>query len=207
MIGGARGAPGTTNASRSGRFDAKNAVDVANAAVFTVSVVDGAAAGVALTRVAVSAASSGVARVAIPRIIALFVEREEATMPAAFLRDEMEIRSGIEATEEIAQVAKGVETEVRSVSPRSLRPTEQLSSKSQAQKMSKLMGGDKGYGPFEPVDAVEHDGSLYISDGHHRTAAAIRARVATIPVRVRPTTSPEEGQQLIRDWTSTLSDR
>ncbi|WP_437675410.1 RHS repeat-associated core domain-containing protein [Sorangium sp. So ce131] len=97
--------------------------------------------------------------------------------------------------------------EVRLVNPRALRVTEELSSKSQAVKMSKLMGGRNGFGPFEPIDAIESEGALYIVDGHHRTSAAIRAKLREVPVRIRPASSDEETKQLFRSWTSTLSDR
>jgi ParB-like chromosome segregation protein Spo0J len=29
-----------------------------------------------------------------------------------------------------------------------------------------------GYDPTDPIEVVEHDGNLYILDGHHRAAAA-----------------------------------
>ncbi len=103
--------------------------------------------------------------------------------------------------------AANAAAEVRMVNPRVLRPTEALSSKSQAAKMSKLMGGEKGFGPFAPIDAIESDGVLYIIDGHHRTVAATRARLSEVPVRVRPVSSAEEAKQLIRDWAATLSDK
>ncbi|MGK3985797.1 SpvB/TcaC N-terminal domain-containing protein [Sorangium sp. So ce136] len=98
-------------------------------------------------------------------------------------------------------------TEARKVNPRALRPTEQLSSKSQAEKMSKHMGGDKGFGPFDPINAVESDGALYIVDGHHRQAAAIKKKLTEVPVSVRSPHSPEEAQDLFRGWTSTLDDK
>ena len=73
--------------------------------------------------------------------------------------------------------------------------------------MSKLMGGEKGFGPFAPIDAIEHDGALYILDGHHRADAAVRAKLPEVPVRVRPAASPAEGDQLFREWSSTFSDK
>jgi hypothetical protein len=29
-----------------------------------------------------------------------------------------------------------------------------------------------GYDPVDPIDVIEHDGNLYVLDGHHRAAAA-----------------------------------
>jgi filamentous hemagglutinin len=58
-----------------------------------------------------------------------------------------------------------------------------------------------------PLDAVEADGALYITDGHHRAAAAARAGVKEVPVRVRPPHTPEEAIQLFRDFVGTLNDR
>ncbi|HTN86237.1 MAG TPA: ParB N-terminal domain-containing protein, partial [Sorangium sp.] len=96
---------------------------------------------------------------------------------------------------------------VRLVSPRALRATEELSNKSQAIRMSKLMGGKNGFGPFSPIDAIESDGALYIVDGHHRASAAIRARLGQVPVKVQLVSSDEEAQHLFRSWASTLTDK
>ncbi|WP_437528767.1 FG-GAP-like repeat-containing protein [Sorangium sp. So ce726] len=98
-------------------------------------------------------------------------------------------------------------TGARLVNPRALRATEELSSKSQAEKMSKSMGGKKGFGPFDPIDAIEADGALYIVDGHHRHSAAIKAKLREVPVMVQPVSSDEEARQLFRSWVSTLNDK
>ncbi|XYH97563.1 RHS repeat-associated core domain-containing protein [Sorangium sp. So ce1128] len=90
---------------------------------------------------------------------------------------------------------------------RALRATEELSSKSQAVKMSKLISGKNGFGPFSPIDAIESGGALYIVDGHHRASAAIRARLGQVPVRVQMVSSDEEAQQLFRSWASALTDK
>jgi ParB-like chromosome segregation protein Spo0J len=42
-----------------------------------------------------------------------------------------------------------------------------------------------GYDHAQPISGVRrNDGRIVISDGHHRVAAAIRARIAQVPVQV-----------------------
>lgn len=92
------------------------------------------------------------------------------------------------------------------VNPRSLRPTHALDSRSKVDKLAKAMRKE-GFDPTKPLDAVEVDGALYITDGHHRAAAAARAGIQEVPVRVRPPHTPEEAAQLFRDFAGTLDDR
>ena len=66
--------------------------------------------------------------------------------------------------------------------------------------------GDQGV-RVDPIDAVESDGALYIVDGHHRQAAAIKKKLTEVPVKVRSPYSPEEAQDLFRGWASTLDDK
>ncbi|MFM9385063.1 RHS repeat-associated core domain-containing protein, partial [Pseudomonas sp. UV AK001] len=40
-----------------------------------------------------------------------------------------------------------------------------------------------GYNPAYPIDVIEHDGSLYILDGHHRAAAA-RQTATNVTIRL-----------------------
>jgi hypothetical protein len=95
--------------------------------------------------------------------------------------------------------------EVRMVSPRSLRPTHALDSGSKVDKLRESMQ-KAGFDPAQPIDAVESDGALYIRDGHHRAAAAVKALIKLVPVRVRMATM-EEATQIFRDFASTLDDR
>ncbi|MGC4070812.1 MAG: RHS repeat-associated core domain-containing protein [Polyangiaceae bacterium] len=155
----------------------------------------------------VATVDGGMAAVKIARILANPVARK-AVVTSAVQGTKALIKrfvgAGVETTEAQVAPARSI---IRQIRPQRLRPTEELASKSQAAKMSKLMGEEKGFGPFDPIEAVEHEGSYYIVDGHHRTAAAIRARLPEVPVSVRPAMSMEEGQTLIRDWSSTLKDK
>jgi RHS repeat-associated protein len=92
------------------------------------------------------------------------------------------------------------------VNPRSLRPTEPLGSRSQAARMAKLMRKN-GYVGFDPIEAVDIDGQLYIIDGHHRASAASQAGLREIPVNVREPMSSAEADELLRGWAETLRDR
>jgi pretoxin HINT domain-containing protein/uncharacterized protein DUF6896/ParB-like nuclease family protein len=91
------------------------------------------------------------------------------------------------------------------VSPRTLRPTHLPDSKSAVNKLAKVIKKE-GYKPSEPIKAVEADGLLYIRDGHHRAAAAIKAGVREVEVEVTQAESLEEAKQLFREWTETLTD-
>lgn len=55
-----------------------------------------------------------------------------------------------------------------------------------------------GYDSKFPIEAVNVDGRLIIRDGHHRTDAAVRARIAEVPVRVVPV-SPDVARQMALD--------
>jgi ParB-like chromosome segregation protein Spo0J len=59
----------------------------------------------------------------------------------------------------------------------------------------------------EPIKAFLHDGALFLRDGHHRTAGAIRAGSREVPAMVTPVGLPEDGAQLFREWAATLDDR
>ncbi|WP_437686396.1 ParB/RepB/Spo0J family partition protein [Sorangium sp. So ce176] len=94
------------------------------------------------------------------------------------------------------------------VDARSLRPTHGLDSRNKVEKLAKSMRKE-GYDATKPIDAVEVDGALYITDGHHRAAAAASPKVPVknVPVRVRQPYSPEEATQLFRHYAGTLDDR
>ena len=55
---------------------------------------------------------------------------------------------------------------------------------------------EKGYADFPPVDIVIVEGRRIIIDGHHRAAAAARAGIKEIPVRIHEV-SPEVGQNYL----------
>ncbi|XXT17238.1 ParB/RepB/Spo0J family partition protein [Sorangium sp. So ce429] len=92
--------------------------------------------------------------------------------------------------------------------PRSLRPTHGLDSRNKVEKLAKSMRKER-YDATKPIDAAEVDGALYITDGHHRAAAAASPKVPVknVPVRVRQPYSSEEATQLFRDYAGTLDDR
>jgi len=48
-----------------------------------------------------------------------------------------------------------------------------------------------GWGSFPPVEAFKLDGRLHVVDGFHRVKAAIRAKVAKIPVNIRQGTADD----------------
>ena len=66
---------------------------------------------------------------------------------------------------------------------------------SQIKRMTKDMNED-GYEGFDPIDVADVDGKKIIVDGHHRAAAASRAGIRMVPVRVVPA-SPEWGSKLL----------
>jgi hypothetical protein len=94
----------------------------------------------------------------------------------------------------------------RYVNPKALRPTHRPDSNAKIDKYAKSMRKD-GYDPSEPIEAVEIDGALYITNGHHRAAAAAKAGIREVPVIVRPPRSPEHAAEIIRNAISTLDDR
>ncbi|MNJ71947.1 ParB-like nuclease domain protein [compost metagenome] len=78
------------------------------------------------------------------------------------------------------------EPSVTQVDPRNLIPTQTKSemSGSQIKRLEKSMMKD-GFDQSKPVDAWKRpDGRLEIQDGHHRTEAAKKAELKSIPVRV-----------------------
>jgi hypothetical protein len=101
--------------------------------------------------------------------------------------------------------AKGAAQEIRLVSPRTLRPTHLPDSKSKVDALVRAIKKE-GYNPSAPISAVEADGALYIRDGHHRTAAAIKAGMREVEVEVTSAGSAEEVKQLFREWAQTLND-
>ena len=94
---------------------------------------------------------------------------------------------------------------LRSVNPRMLRPTEQLSNRSQLERMAKEMM-DSDFSEFSPIEATEIDGRLYIDDGHHRAAAAARAKLPGIPVLVRTPSTEAEATEIFRAWAALQRD-
>lgn len=64
-----------------------------------------------------------------------------------------------------------------------------------------------GYGTYPPIDVVNVDGRHIISDGHHRAAAAARARLREVPVNVRGSSSCEEADQLMREAAEAMARR
>jgi filamentous hemagglutinin len=64
----------------------------------------------------------------------------------------------------------------------------------------------RGFDPKHPIDVIEADGALYIRNGHHRAAAAAKARIPKVPIESRLAHSAEEAAELFREFASTLSD-
>ncbi|EYF08589.1 ParB N-terminal domain-containing protein [Chondromyces apiculatus] len=89
------------------------------------------------------------------------------------------------------------------VNPRALRPTHEVDSRSAVDNLKKKLTKE-GFDPTQPIQAVEVEGSLYITDGHHRTAASIKANIKEVPVEVRQPSTQMEAEQLFRDYAGTL---
>jgi RHS repeat-associated protein len=83
-----------------------------------------------------------------------------------------------------AGAAKGA---LREVSPYSLVRTHNISGKTSARNVTKIIesmrsGGWQG----GPIEVVEYNGKLYVLDGHHRLFSAKEAPLPSVPVRVVP---------------------
>ncbi|MEM6612874.1 MAG: ParB N-terminal domain-containing protein [Cyanobacteria bacterium P01_C01_bin.72] len=52
----------------------------------------------------------------------------------------------------------------------------------------------RGFDRSQPIEAVDIGGSLIIKDGHHRTAAAVREKLTSVPVRIYTVTGKEAAQ-------------
>jgi RHS repeat-associated protein len=52
-----------------------------------------------------------------------------------------------------------------------------------------------GFDPAQPIEIAEVNGQRIIIDGHHRTAAAIRAGINQVPIKITPVT-PQQASQL-----------
>lgn len=60
------------------------------------------------------------------------------------------------------------------------------------QEMSEdMMVGQFPWGRSGPINVFERNGVMIISDGHHRTAAAIAAGVREVPIRITKATEAE----------------
>ena len=101
--------------------------------------------------------------------------------------------------------ACGTPEDRREVNPRTLMPTEDLSNQSFARKLAEKMKVE-GFDPTEPIQAMEYQGVLYVIDGHHRRAAAIKAKLSRVPVLVWQA-GAEQGMKLVREWAATLCDK
>lgn len=100
----------------------------------------------------------------------------------------------VRAAEHVAQTAsttvkaEGVAVKIETImtSPKNLIPTQSKSelTGSQVKRLTKDMKAN-GFDPNHPVSAQRNErGRLEITDGHHRTEAAIKAGIEKIPVEV-----------------------
>ena len=63
-----------------------------------------------------------------------------------------------------------------------------------------------GFDQSKAIEAAEVNGRYIIVDGHHRTAAAVRAGIDKVPVKIK-TVSPEEAAKLSQDATEAAAER
>jgi len=64
-----------------------------------------------------------------------------------------------------------------------------------------------GFDPQQPVTVANVNGQLIIIDGHHRTAAAIRAGIQEIPIRTIEPLSPEQQAKLQQQAADAVAER
>lgn len=105
--------------------------------------------------------------------------------------------SGIKSLATSFLAGIGAETGVlRVVNPKNLRPIQgpEEMTGSQIKRLSRDMRAN-GYNPNYPIEAAKVDGRLIITDGHHRTEAAMRAGLSEVPVKIIPVT-PQRAAQL-----------
>jgi RHS repeat-associated protein len=103
----------------------------------------------------------------------------------------------------VAGVVGAAAAGARTVDPRSLRPTHLVDSQRRVNKIADRIKTD-GFDPTQPIETVEIDGELYIKDGHHRTAAAVRVGVKSVPVTVRAPATLAETAQILQDFSETF---
>ncbi len=96
---------------------------------------------------------------------------------------------------------------IERVSPHTLksRQTSNEMSTSKVDRFAKRMRRDGWDEAKDPIEIAEVDGKKIILDGHHRAAAARKARLPSVPVR-RTQVTPEQGQQLLDEVAAASAD-
>lgn len=63
-----------------------------------------------------------------------------------------------------------------------------------------------GFDPAHPIEVAEVEGRQIIIDGHHRAAAAVRAGIQEVPIKVTPL-SPAQAAKLAEEAGETAAQR
>lgn len=119
------------------------------------------------------------------------VETKESKAEAKKAAREESARIAAIAAANKAAAKAEAQSELRHVPPGDLVMQDQVRTESDERADSELVESIKLYGVMLPITAREVGGKLIVNDGHRRTAAAIVAERATVPVYVTTITEEE----------------